>query len=53
MKPMSRLARFLDGAVAPRTPVLAPAFWFRERQPSAVQGAGLDGAALYRWTARV
>jgi hypothetical protein len=53
MKPMPRLARFLDGAVAPGTPVVTLAFWFRERQPLAMQGAGLDGAALYRWAARV
>jgi hypothetical protein len=53
MKPMPRLARFLDGAVASGTPVVALAFWFRERVSSAVQGGGLNGAALYRWPARV
>jgi hypothetical protein len=53
MKPMPRLARFLDGAIVSGTPVVALAFWFRDRQPSAVQGAGLNGAALYRWPARL
>jgi hypothetical protein len=53
MKPMPRLACFLDGAIRPGTPVVALAFWFREREPVLVQGAGLDGAALYRWPARV
>ena len=52
MKPMPRLARFLDGTLGDDTPVVALAFWFRGRQPSAVRGGdGLGGAALYRWPA--
>lgn len=50
-KPMPRLARFLDGALANDTPVVALAFWFRERHPSAVRQGRLGGAALYRWPA--
>jgi predicted RNA methylase len=50
-KPMPRLARFLDGALANDTPVVALAFWFRDRQPSAVRQGRLGGAALYRWPA--
>ena len=52
-KPMPRLARFLDGALADDTPVVALAFWFHERQPSAVRRGRLGGAALYRWPAKV
>jgi len=51
-KPMPRLARFLDSALADDTPVVALAFWFHERVPSAVRQGRLGGAALYRWPAR-
>jgi hypothetical protein len=54
MKPMPRLAGFLDGMLREGTPVVALTFWFRGRQPSSVRkGNGLRGAAaLYRWPAR-
>lgn len=49
MKPMPRLAGFLDSMLRDRTPVVALAFWFRGREPSAVRGTGASGAALYHW----
>ena len=49
MKPMPRVAGFLDGVLREGTPVVALAFWFRGREPAAVRGTGLGGAALYRW----
>ena len=54
MKPMPKLAKFLDGMLADGTPVVALTFWFRDRKVSAVrEGPGLRGAAaLYRWPAR-
>jgi trans-aconitate methyltransferase len=52
MKPMPRLARFLDGVLPEGTPVVALAFWFHGRTPEAVRGDRLRGAALYRWPAR-
>jgi len=49
MKPMPRLAGFLDGVLRDGTPVVALAFWFRGREPSAVRGTGTSAAALYHW----
>jgi len=53
MKPMPKLARFLNDMLAEGTPVVALTFWFRGRVVSAVrEGPGLRGAAaLYRWPA--
>jgi hypothetical protein len=53
MKPMPKLAKFLDGQLAEDTPVVALTFWFRGRVVSAVrEGPGLRGAAaLYHWPA--
>lgn len=54
IKPMPKLAAFLDGTLKPGTPVIALTFWYRDRQPIATrEGPGLRGAAaLYLWPAR-
>jgi hypothetical protein len=54
MKPMPRLADFLDRMLRPGTPVVSLTFWFRDRQVAlAKNGPGLRGeAALYRWPAQ-
>jgi hypothetical protein len=41
--------RLLDGVLRDGTPVVALAFWFRGREPSAVRGTGTSAAALYHW----
>ncbi len=53
IKPMPRLAGFLDGMLKPGTPVVSLTFWFRDRHVAAVrEGPGLRGAAaLYYWPA--
>jgi 2-polyprenyl-3-methyl-5-hydroxy-6-metoxy-1,4-benzoquinol methylase len=53
IKPMPKLATFLDRALQKGTPVVALTFWFRDRAPNAVrEGLGLRGAAaLYYWPA--
>jgi cyclopropane fatty-acyl-phospholipid synthase-like methyltransferase len=53
IKPMPKLAAFLDRALKAGTPVVALTFWFRDRTPDAVrEGPGLRGAAaLYFWPA--
>jgi tRNA A58 N-methylase Trm61 len=54
IKPMPRLAAFLDRMLAPGTPVVALSFWFRDRDVAAIrESSGLLGAtALYYWPAR-
>ncbi|WP_169708698.1 class I SAM-dependent methyltransferase [Trinickia terrae] len=54
IKPMPKLASFLDTTLRPGTPVVSLAFWFRGRQVVAARkGPGLRGAvALYRWPAQ-
>jgi hypothetical protein len=54
IKPMPKLAAFLDNILTDGTPVVALTFWFRCRTPSATrEGPGLRGAAaLYHWPAR-
>lgn len=54
IKPMPRLATWLDEKLRPGTPVVALTFWFRQREVAAsLAGPGLRGAAaLYRWPAR-
>jgi tRNA A58 N-methylase Trm61 len=54
IKPMPRLACFLDARLRPGTPVVALTFWFRGRSPAATRPArGLRGAAaLYVWPGR-
>jgi hypothetical protein len=54
VKPMPRLAAFLDGMLKPGTPVISITFGFRNRKASAVRnGPGLRGeVAMYRWPAR-
>jgi hypothetical protein len=54
IKPMPKLAGFLDRMLAPGTPVVSLSFWFRDRQVAAsLESAGLLGAAaLYHWPAR-
>ena len=54
IKPMPKLADFLDRTLNPGTPVVSLTFWFRDRQPTATRdGPGLRGAAaLYYWPAR-
>lgn len=54
IKPMPKLADFLDRILKPGTPVVSLTFWFRERQVAATRdGPGLRGAAaLYYWPAR-
>ena len=49
MKPMPKLAGFLDRVLSEGTPVVALAFWFRGREPAAVRGTGTSAAALYHW----
>jgi hypothetical protein len=53
MKPMPKLATFLDRVLQDGTPVVALTFWFHGRRVSAVrEGPGLRGsAALYHWPA--
>lgn len=46
--PMPRLAAKLDAELRPGTPVVAVAFWFRDRRPVATRRAAV---ALYRWPA--
>jgi hypothetical protein len=55
IKPMTKLAGFLDGKLKAGTPVVSLSFSFRDRTVSAVrQGAGpLGRAALYYWPAKV
>lgn len=50
---MPKLAARLDAQIEPGTPVVALAFWFRDRQATASRnGPGLRGAAaLYVWPA--
>ena len=45
MKPMEPLAAKLDRELAPETPVVAVAFWFRGRAPERKDGS----VAIYRW----
>jgi hypothetical protein len=54
IKPMPKLAGFLDRMLAPGTPVVSLSFWFRDRQVAASrESSGLLGAsALYFWPAR-
>lgn len=54
IKPMPKLAAFLDRMLQPGTPVVSVMFWFRDRQVAAVrQEKGLQGnVALYFWPAR-
>jgi hypothetical protein len=54
IKPMPKLADFLDRMLKPGTPVVSLTFWFREREAAATRdGPGLRGAAaLYFWPAR-
>jgi Methyltransferase domain len=53
IKPMPRLAAFLDSQLKPATPVVSLTFWFRDRAATAVRdGPGIRGAAaLYNWPA--
>jgi hypothetical protein len=53
MKPMPKLADWLDRMLKPGTPVVSLTFWFRGREVAAVSdGPGLRGAAaLYYWPA--
>jgi Mycolic acid cyclopropane synthetase len=54
IKPMPKLAEFLDGMLKAGTPVVSLTFWFREREVAETrEGPGLRGAAaLYYWPAR-
>lgn len=54
IKPMPKLAAFVDTILKAGTPVVSLSFWFRGRQVAAVRkGPGLRGeAALYFWPAR-
>jgi hypothetical protein len=54
IKPMPKLAAFLDQTLNPGTPVVSLTFWFRGRQPAATRDSpGLRGAAaLYYWPAQ-
>lgn len=54
IRPMPRLAAFLDRMLRPGTPVVSVTFWFRGRQVAAVrEGKGLRGkVALYFWRAQ-
>jgi hypothetical protein len=54
IKPMPKLADFLDRNLNPGTPVVSLTLWFRDRQAAATRdGPGLRGAAaLYYWPAR-
>lgn len=53
IKPMPKLAAFLDTILKAGTPVVSLSFWFRGRQVAAVRkGPGLRGeVALYFWPA--
>jgi hypothetical protein len=53
IKPMPKLAGFLDRMLSPGTPVVSLSFWFRDRQVAASrESSGLLGAtALYYWSA--
>jgi len=53
MKPMSKLANYLDSMLKPGTPVVSLTFWFRGREVTARRtGPGIRGeAALYYWPA--
>jgi hypothetical protein len=53
MKPMPKLARFLDRTLRVGTPVVSLSFWFRDRDIAASRnGFGpLGAAALYYWPA--
>ncbi|WP_158915156.1 methyltransferase domain-containing protein [Caulobacter sp. S45] len=55
IKPMPRLAAFLDRMLEPGTPVVSLSFWFRDRQVAASRASsGLLGAtALYYWPAMI
>jgi len=54
IKPMPKLAVFLDRVLKPGTPVVSLTFWFRGREAAFERnGPGLRGAAaLYHWPAR-
>jgi len=54
IKPMPRLADFLDRKLTPGTLVVSLTFWFRGREVAATRdGPGLRGAAaLYYWPAK-
>ncbi len=54
IKPMPKLAGFLDRMLTPGTPVISLSFWFRDREVAASrESSGLLGAtALYYWPAR-
>ncbi len=54
IKPMPKLASFLDRTLMPGTPVVSLSFWFRDRDVAASRtSSGLLGAAaLYYWPAR-
>jgi hypothetical protein len=54
IKPMPKLAGFLDRMLTPGTPVVSLSFWFRDRKVAAsLESSGLLGAAaLYYWPAR-
>ena len=53
IRPMPKLAAFLDTTLKPGTPVVSLSFWFRGRQVAARRnGPGLRGeVALYFWPA--
>jgi len=54
IKPMPKLASFLDRMLKPGTPVVSLSFWFRDRKlaASAKSSGILGAAALYYWPAR-
>jgi hypothetical protein len=54
IKPMPKLAGFLDRMLTPGTPVVSLTFWFRGREVAAERnGPGLRGAAaMYYWPAQ-
>ena len=54
IKPMPKLAGFLDRMLTPGTPVVSLSFWFRDREVAAsLESSGpLGAAALYYWPAR-
>jgi pimeloyl-ACP methyl ester carboxylesterase len=54
IKPMPKLAGFLDRMLAPGTPVVALSFWFRDREAAARRESSgpLGAAALYYWPAQ-
>ena len=55
MKPMPKLAAFLDTMLRPGTPVVSLTFWFRGREVAEKRnGPGLRGeAALYYWPGKL